>query len=75
MEFGPAHLWESMGTIAKVVVIVLLLQSIYSLYVTIERWLFYRKAKKQSLEFAKQASDLCTGVYSSPSSRLAREPS
>jgi biopolymer transport protein ExbB/biopolymer transport protein TolQ len=50
------HLWESMGFIAKVVVVVLFLQSIYSLYVTIERWLFFKKAKKQSLEFAKQAT-------------------
>ena len=54
MEFGPMHLWESMGFIAKAVVIVLFLQSIYSLYVTIERWMFFKKAKKQSLEFAKQ---------------------
>ena len=56
MEFGPAHLWESMGFIARAVVIVLFFQSIYSLYVTIERWLFFRKAKKQSLDFAKQAT-------------------
>ena len=56
MEFGPAHLWESMGFIARAVVIVLFFQSIYSLYVTIERWLFFRKAKKQSIEFAKQAT-------------------
>jgi biopolymer transport protein ExbB/TolQ len=56
MEFGPMHLWESMGFIAKAVVVVLFLQSIYSLYVTIERWLFFKKAKKQSLEFAKQAT-------------------
>jgi biopolymer transport protein ExbB/TolQ len=56
MEFGPMHLWESMGLIAKVVVVVLFLQSIYSLYVTIERWLFYKKAKRQSLDFAKQAT-------------------
>ena len=56
MEFGPAHLWESMGSIAKVVVITLIICSVYSLYVTIERWLFFRKAKKQSLDFAKQAT-------------------
>jgi len=56
MEFGPAHLWEAMGLIAKVVVFTLIICSVYSLYVTIERWLFFKKAKKQSLDFAKQAT-------------------
>jgi biopolymer transport protein ExbB/biopolymer transport protein TolQ len=58
MEFGPLHLWEQMTIIAKGVVVALLLLSIWSLYVTIERMLVYRKAKKQSLAFAKQVSTL-----------------
>lgn len=56
MEFSPMHLWEQMTWIAKGVVIVLVILSVYSLYVTIERWLFFRKAKSQSLDFAKQAT-------------------
>jgi biopolymer transport protein ExbB/biopolymer transport protein TolQ len=47
-----------MTILAKGVVIALLLLSIWSLYVTIERALVYRKARKQSLAFAKQASML-----------------
>jgi biopolymer transport protein ExbB/biopolymer transport protein TolQ len=42
-----------MGFIAKAVVIALLLLSIWSLYIAIERLLAYNKAKKESLQFAK----------------------
>jgi len=53
MDFGPVALWQSMGMIAKLVVILLALLSVYSLTVAAERWLLYRQAKKQSLEFAR----------------------
>ncbi len=56
MDFSPMHLWEQMTWIAKGVVIMLIILSVYSLYVAIERWLFFKKAKSQSLEFAKQAT-------------------
>lgn len=56
MDFSPMHLWESMTWIAQGVAIVLVICSVYSLYVTLERFLFFKKAKKQSLEFAKQAT-------------------
>ena len=56
MDFSPMHLWESMTWIAQGVAITLVICSVYSLYVTLERWLFFKKAKKQSLEFAKQAT-------------------
>lgn len=52
MEFGPVALWQSMGTIAKLVVIILAILSIYSLTLSGERWWRYRAAKKQSLQFA-----------------------
>jgi biopolymer transport protein ExbB/TolQ len=53
MDFGPVALWQSMGMIAKLVVILLAILSVYSLTVAAERWLLYRQAKKQSLEFAR----------------------
>jgi len=56
MDFSPMHLWESMTWIAQGVAITLVICSVYSLYVTLERFLFFKKAKKQSLEFAKQAT-------------------
>ena len=58
MEFGPLHLWQQMGFIAKAVVVVLAFMSIYSLYVAVERILYYRKARKQSLEFVKKSAAL-----------------
>jgi biopolymer transport protein ExbB/biopolymer transport protein TolQ len=58
MEFGPAALWESMGFIAKAVCICLLFMSILSLYISVERWLLFRKARRESLSFAKQATKL-----------------
>jgi biopolymer transport protein ExbB/biopolymer transport protein TolQ len=58
MEMGIGHLWAQMSWIAKVVVFIMVLMSVWSLYVTIERWLTYRKAKKESLTFAKQVTQL-----------------
>ncbi len=58
MEFGPAALWEAMGFIAKSVVICLLFMSILSVYIAVERWLLFRKARRESLTFAKQATKL-----------------
>jgi len=56
MDFGPMALWQSMGGIAKAVSILLFAMSIYSLTVAVERWLVYRWAGKQSLEFARQST-------------------
>jgi biopolymer transport protein ExbB/biopolymer transport protein TolQ len=56
MDFGPLALWEQMTFIAKAVVVALILLSIWSLYVAIERTLAYRKARRQSLEFARKAT-------------------
>lgn len=58
MEFGPLALWEQMTILAKVVVVVLIILSIWSLYVTIERAIVYRKSKRDSLKFARIASGL-----------------
>ena len=53
MDFGPVGLWNSMGAIAKAVSLLLLGLSIYSLTVSVERFLVFKWAKKQSLEFAR----------------------
>jgi len=58
MEFGIVQLWTSMGYLAKGVVILLALMSIYSIGLMIERYLSFNAAKKQSLKFATQASQL-----------------
>src|ERR1700757_2278601 len=72
---------RSMGIVAKIVVGVLLLLSIYALTVMIERFIFYRKARNQSVAFARQVtqflkSDNLQGAIDAskkfPHSHLAR---
>jgi biopolymer transport protein ExbB len=46
------EMWEQMGVLAKLVVIVLAIMSVWSIGVMIERFISYRKARKQSQEFA-----------------------
>jgi len=58
MEFGPVAMWQSMGWTARGVVLLLALLSVYSIGVMIERWLTFNGAKKQSLKFATQATQL-----------------
>lgn len=53
MSFDILDMVTQMGLTAKIVVVILLLMSIWAVTVTIERWLFYSKARKQSLAFAK----------------------
>jgi biopolymer transport protein ExbB/biopolymer transport protein TolQ len=57
MDFGPVALWQSMGLIAKGVVIILAFLSVYSLAISVERLIVFGKAKKQSLEFAKLVTE------------------
>ena len=53
MSFDPIELWHTMTPLAKGVVVLLLLMSIYSLTIAVERFIYYSKAKKQSLAFAR----------------------
>ncbi len=57
MDFSPLALWEAMTPIAQGVVVLLLLMSVWSLYICVERWILYRRAHKQSLAFARLATE------------------
>jgi len=56
MTFDPIHLWNIMTPIAKGVVVILIVMSIYSLTVAFERFLYYRKARNQSVAYAKMVT-------------------
>ena len=56
MEFGMVAMWNNMGYIAKGVVLVLALMSIWTIKVTIDRFLLYRSARKQSIDFLPLAT-------------------
>jgi biopolymer transport protein ExbB/biopolymer transport protein TolQ len=53
MSFNPIELWGKMTIIAQGVVVVLIIMSIYSLTIAFERFLYYRKARNQSVAYAK----------------------
>ncbi len=55
--FSIVGIWDSMSMINKVVVVLLFLLSIWSFYVAVERFLLFRKARRQSLEFARLMTD------------------
>ena len=50
-SFNPFEMWSNMGVLAKIVVILLLGMSVYSLWVMIDRFAVFSKAKRYSLAF------------------------
>src|SRR6516165_2041058 len=50
--FDPLSMWRSMGWPARMVVIVLVIMSAWSIGVMIDRWIAYSSARKQSRSFA-----------------------
>jgi biopolymer transport protein ExbB/TolQ len=54
--FSPLQLWTNMGGLAKAVVILLFIMSIWSLAVIIDRALYFSAARKQSREFAPKVA-------------------
>ena len=57
MDMNPLAIWEQMTILNKGVIIILIILSVWSLYVTVERLIMFRKARRQSLLFAKQATE------------------
>src|SRR5262245_17787800 len=57
MDMGPVALWESMGLIAKAVVVLLALLSIWSLAIRLARLSVLSKARRQYLPFAKLVTE------------------
>ena len=56
VSFSPMGLWGNMGILAKCVVVVLFIMSIWSLAVMIDRALYFSAARKQSREFAPRVA-------------------
>jgi biopolymer transport protein ExbB/biopolymer transport protein TolQ len=54
--FSPLELWHNMGNLARGVVVILFIMSIWSLAVMIDRWLYFSAARKQSREFAPRVA-------------------
>ncbi len=58
MEFTFAAIWATMTPLVKGITILLVIMSIYSLGLSIERWWNFNKAKKQSVKFALEIAPL-----------------
>jgi len=56
-QINIVELWNSMGGIAKGVVVLLFILSAYSISVMVERWLTYRQARKQSRLFTPAVAE------------------
>jgi biopolymer transport protein ExbB/biopolymer transport protein TolQ len=66
-------MWEQMGIIAKIVVIILALMSVYSLGFAIERLWRFHKARKESLEVALGVTPLLKSHRLSEAITLAKD--
>ena len=53
MNFTVLGLWSEMGAVARAVVVVLMAMSVYSLAVSVDRLLAYRRGKAQSLGYVR----------------------
>ncbi len=58
MQFDMAHLWSSMGWVAKGVVFTLLIMSIWSISIIFDRWKLFTSAKAQSRKYAADVARL-----------------
>lgn len=81
IHFGPIEIWQSMGLVGHLVLGFLLLMSVYSTGIMLDRWLLFRKAQKQSRAFVQviqrmlsehNLEDVVAEAQKYPQSHLAR---
>lgn len=58
MQFGLLEMWAAMGAVAKTVAIILIVMSIVTIYMLIERELVFSRAKKTSRAVAPKLAEL-----------------
>src|SRR4029078_12396988 len=56
MDLSLMDMWNSMGHLAKGIVFVMAIMSIYSLTVMVSKWWSLRKAQKETIKFAPEFS-------------------
>lgn len=57
-SFSLTEMWEAMGFVARAVVFILAFMSIYSLYVTAERFVTFLKARKNSIRYVMSLDEM-----------------
>jgi biopolymer transport protein ExbB/TolQ len=58
MQFGLIEMWQQMGAVAKAVAFILIILSVISIYLFIERQMTFSRAKKKSKQAAAALADL-----------------
>ncbi len=58
MEFTISHMWAQMGVIAKGVVVILAIMSVFVVAVSIERLIVFLKARRESRDYALIIQDM-----------------
>jgi biopolymer transport protein ExbB len=56
MQMSLLELWGQMGWFAKGIVFVMVIMSVYSLTITVQKWWSLRKAQKETIKFAPEFS-------------------
>src|SRR6187551_1857651 len=60
MDFSLLGLWNQMGAVAKIVVLILLGMSMYAIGIVLERFMVFRKGRQQSLAYLGALQPLVT---------------
>src|SRR5262245_37314218 len=55
-DFSPLGIWRHTGWTARVVIIILLIMSVWSIAIMVERYLTFSAARNQSREFAPKVA-------------------
>jgi biopolymer transport protein ExbB/TolQ len=60
-DWSPMGIWRHMGPVAKIVLLILLIMSIWSIAIMVERYLTFSAARNQSREFAPKVATSLKG--------------
>ena len=71
-QFTLTEMVKNMGGVAIAVVVVLLIMSVYSIAIMVERYLTYTAAKKQSREFAPRVAQREVAGRAAPTATACR---
>ncbi|HUF18324.1 MAG TPA: MotA/TolQ/ExbB proton channel family protein [Thermoanaerobaculia bacterium] len=60
MDLSPAGIWHAMSPLVKFISLVMIIMSVYSIWVMIERYILFNKAKKESVKLIGALSNVLT---------------
>ncbi len=60
MDLSPAAIWNTMSPLVKFISGVMIIMSVYSIWVMIERYILFQKAKKESVKLIGALSNVLT---------------